>query len=126
MAPNLVGVNGAQCDPDDNEQRFVVNGHHRLRAAKELGLKEVPVQQVELPFAGYKLILPMLESMRASSIQLVTENGEVIAPEWRSVASAMKSSQAWAFLRSPEEYLDNLLETGTDDKERSQDDNLHK
>lgn len=35
-------------------KKYVVDGHHRVRAALELGLKDVPVQQVELPFGGYK------------------------------------------------------------------------
>jgi RHS repeat-associated protein len=37
-------------------QRFVVDGHHRLRAAKQLGLREVPVEEVTLPFRGYNSI----------------------------------------------------------------------
>ncbi|MBA9073220.1 RHS repeat-associated protein [Flavobacterium gossypii] len=37
-----------------NGKRFVVDGHHRLRAAKELGIQSVPVKQVQLPYAGYK------------------------------------------------------------------------
>jgi hypothetical protein len=34
-------------------KRYVVDGHHRLRAAKELGMKDVPVEEVQLPFGGY-------------------------------------------------------------------------
>ena len=39
---------------EHNGTRYVVNGHHRLAAAKRLGLKEVPVEEVTLPFGGYK------------------------------------------------------------------------
>jgi RHS repeat-associated protein len=31
-------------------EKFVVNGHHRLRAAKELGMNQVPAKQVCLPY----------------------------------------------------------------------------
>lgn len=34
-------------------QMYVVDGHHRLLAAKRLGLTEVPIEKVELPYAGY-------------------------------------------------------------------------
>ncbi len=34
--------------------KYVVDGHHRLRAARELGLKDIPVERVELPYGGYK------------------------------------------------------------------------
>ena len=37
-----------------NGRKYVVDGHHRLRAAKSLGIQNVPAQQVQLPFAGYK------------------------------------------------------------------------
>ena len=37
-----------------NGTKHVGNGHHRLRAAKELGHNTVPAQQVQLPFMGYK------------------------------------------------------------------------
>ncbi|WP_437325595.1 RHS repeat-associated core domain-containing protein [Sorangium sp. So ce381] len=35
---------------EHNGQRYVVNGHHRLRIAKELKMPEVPVEQVKLPY----------------------------------------------------------------------------
>ena len=35
-------------------KKYIVDGHHRLRAAEELGIKDVPAQRVELPYGGYK------------------------------------------------------------------------
>jgi RHS repeat-associated protein len=35
-------------------EKKVVDGHHRLKAAKELGIPEVPAERVELPYNGYK------------------------------------------------------------------------
>ena len=35
-------------------QMYVVDGHHRLRAAQELGLRSVPTEEVSLPYAGYR------------------------------------------------------------------------
>jgi len=43
-----------------NGTKYVVDGHHRLLAAKKLGLTEVPVEKIELPFAGYKTINDLL------------------------------------------------------------------
>lgn len=34
---------------EHNGKRFVVDGHHRLRAAKELSIQNIPAQKVELP-----------------------------------------------------------------------------
>ena len=39
-----------------NSQKYIVDRHHRARAAKELGWTEVPVVEVTLPFLGYKTI----------------------------------------------------------------------
>ncbi|MGN6492806.1 MAG: RHS repeat-associated core domain-containing protein [Agriterribacter sp.] len=36
--------------------KYVVDGHHRLRIAKELGIKNVPTQEVTLPYSGYKTV----------------------------------------------------------------------
>jgi hypothetical protein len=46
---------------ENGGQKYIVDGHHRLRAARELGLKEVPVQQVELPYGGYKCVDDLLD-----------------------------------------------------------------
>lgn len=35
-------------------QKYVVDGNHRLRAARKLGLDEVPAEEVSLPYKGYK------------------------------------------------------------------------
>lgn len=37
-----------------HDKKYVVDGHHRLYAAKKLGLKEVPIEKVELPYLGYQ------------------------------------------------------------------------
>ena len=40
--------------------KYVVDGHHRLRAAKELKLNKIPSQKVSLPYKGYKTISDLL------------------------------------------------------------------
>ena len=45
---------------EHNGQKYVVDGHHRLIAAKRLGLEQVPIEQVELPYSGYKTIEDLL------------------------------------------------------------------
>ena len=42
-------------------EKYVVNGHHRLRAAKTLGLDSVPVEQVKLPYKGYRDVKDLLD-----------------------------------------------------------------
>ncbi|MBF0361953.1 MAG: ParB N-terminal domain-containing protein [Oligoflexia bacterium] len=39
-----------------NGEKYIVDGHHRVRAAKELKIKDVPIEKVELPYKGYKKI----------------------------------------------------------------------
>ena len=41
--------------------KYVVDGHHRLRAARELGFETVPVEKVELPYKGYKTVDDLLQ-----------------------------------------------------------------
>ena len=40
--------------------KYVVDGHHRLRAAKQLGLDKIPTQKVSLPYKGYKTVNDLL------------------------------------------------------------------
>jgi ParB-like chromosome segregation protein Spo0J len=44
-----------------NGRNYVVDGHHRLLAAERLGLKEVPVQRVNLPFRGYTTVEDLMQ-----------------------------------------------------------------
>ncbi|CUV66606.1 conserved hypothetical protein [Sulfurovum sp. enrichment culture clone C5] len=34
--------------------KYIVNGHHRVKAAKQLDISNVPAKEVQLPFRGYK------------------------------------------------------------------------
>lgn len=43
-----------------NGEKYIVDGHHRVRAAMELGIKEVPVEKVNLPYKGYETINDLL------------------------------------------------------------------
>ena len=43
-----------------NGQIYVVDGHHRLISALNLGLTEVPVERLELPYLGYFTIEDLL------------------------------------------------------------------
>ena len=58
-----IKVNGIQ-EPikyvEYNGLKYVVDGHHRLLAAKRLGLTEVPIERVELPYEGYSTIEDLL------------------------------------------------------------------
>ncbi|MEN2436658.1 RHS repeat-associated core domain-containing protein [Weeksellaceae bacterium A-14] len=54
---NDVAANGVK-EPikyvEFNGQKFIVDGHHRYFSAQKAGLQSVPVQQVNLPYGGYK------------------------------------------------------------------------
>lgn len=54
------GINETIKYVEHNGQKYVVDGHHRLIASKILGLKEIPIEKVELPYAGYKTIEDLL------------------------------------------------------------------
>jgi|GEM_PF-2554183 len=43
-----------------NGKKYIVDGHNRLQAAKRLGITEVPVEEVKLPYLGYKTIDDLL------------------------------------------------------------------
>ncbi|MBU3131869.1 ParB/RepB/Spo0J family partition protein [Clostridium gasigenes] len=45
-----------------NGKKYVVDGHHRLQAAKRAGIGDVPVEKVDLPYLGYKTIEDLLWS----------------------------------------------------------------
>ena len=40
--------------------KYVVDGHHRLSAAKQLKMDKIPTQKVSLPYKGYKTIDDLL------------------------------------------------------------------
>ena len=37
-----------------NGRKYLVDGHHRVRAARELGLGAIPAREVRLPYKGYR------------------------------------------------------------------------
>ena len=37
-------------------QKYIVDGHHRVMAARKVGIGQVPAQKVQLPYSGYKSI----------------------------------------------------------------------
>ena len=37
-----------------NGEKYIVDGHHRVKIAKELGYEVIPVEKVSLPYKGYK------------------------------------------------------------------------
>ena len=45
---------------EHNGTKYIVDGHHRVRAAKELGMKNIPVEKVKLPFKGYESVDDLL------------------------------------------------------------------
>ena len=45
---------------DYDRTKYIVDGHHRLQAAKHLNLDKIPVTEVQLPYKGYKTIEDLL------------------------------------------------------------------
>ena len=43
-----------------NGEKYVVDGHHRLMIAKKLGIKDIPAEEVELPYLGYSTAKDLL------------------------------------------------------------------
>ena len=37
-----------------NGVKYIVDGHHRFFIAQKLGIQNIPAQQVQLPYQGYK------------------------------------------------------------------------
>ncbi len=43
-------------------EKFVVDGHHRLQAARDLRLHKVPAEEVQLPFLGYRNVDDLIDT----------------------------------------------------------------
>lgn len=41
---------------EHNGVNYIVDGHHRYFAAQKLSINQVPVEQVQLPFGGYRTV----------------------------------------------------------------------
>jgi len=41
---------------ESNGTKYIVDGHHRVIAAKRLGITEIPIEEVSLPYKGYNTI----------------------------------------------------------------------
>ena len=37
---------------EHNGKKYIVDGHHRVMAAKKAGIKDIPIEKVELPIIG--------------------------------------------------------------------------
>lgn len=61
---NLIAADGKINHPikyvEINGKKYIVDGHHRTRIAKELGMVEVPAERVELPYGQYLTIEDVL------------------------------------------------------------------
>lgn len=60
---NDIRVNGIQESikyVEHNGVKYIVAGHHRFYAAQRLGIQNVPVQQVQLPYGGYKGVMDLM------------------------------------------------------------------
>jgi ParB-like chromosome segregation protein Spo0J len=47
-----------------NGRKFVVDWHHRLRAALALGIRDIPTEEVMLPYAGYRTLADLVNIER--------------------------------------------------------------
>jgi hypothetical protein len=39
-----------------NGRKYIVDGHHRVLAARQLGINTIPTEEVKLPYSGYKTV----------------------------------------------------------------------
>jgi hypothetical protein len=49
--------------------KYVVDGHHRLAAARRAGVEQIPYKVVELPFRGYRTLDDVLEVPPADNLR---------------------------------------------------------
>jgi hypothetical protein len=70
---NSMRSDGYQGDPisvyEHDGQKYVVDGHHRLAAAKRVGLKQIPFTKVGLPFRGYRTLDDVLEAVPPDNLR---------------------------------------------------------
>lgn len=45
---------------EHNNVKYIVDGHHRFYSAQKLGIQNIPTQQVQLPYGGYKNIMDLM------------------------------------------------------------------
>ena len=50
-------------------QKYVVDGHHRLAAAKRVGFDQIPYKKVDLPFRGYRTLDDVLEAVPPDNLR---------------------------------------------------------
>jgi len=50
------GITKPICYTEHEGVKYILNGHHRLAAARRLGLDTVPSQKVQLPYLGYNTV----------------------------------------------------------------------
>jgi ParB-like chromosome segregation protein Spo0J len=54
MSISADGMKNAIKYVEHDGHKYVVDGHHRIAAAKRAGLQEVPAEEVKLPYGQYK------------------------------------------------------------------------
>lgn len=54
------GIHTALKYVEDGGEKIVVDGNHRLRAARQLGIERVPAERVDLPYKGYKTVADLI------------------------------------------------------------------
>lgn len=54
------GITGTVKYVEYNGRKYIVDGHHRYFAAQKLGITQIPVEQISLPYLGYKTEMDLL------------------------------------------------------------------